>query len=63
MLKTLRKASCGTSTDPIAFMRFLPAFVFQGVCVYEKRHHRNTWQVTFLRRALISVRATIFVAQ
>ena len=28
MLKTLRKASCGTSTDPIAFMRFLPAFCF-----------------------------------
>ncbi|VKO89959.1 transposase [Streptococcus pneumoniae] len=24
----LRKASCGTSTDPMDFMRFLPAFCF-----------------------------------
>lgn len=28
MLSTLRKASWGTSTDPIAFIRFFPAFCF-----------------------------------
>ena len=26
--KTDKKASCGTSTDPMAFIRFLPAFCF-----------------------------------
>lgn len=26
--RTDKKASCGTSTEPIAFMRFLPAFCF-----------------------------------
>ncbi len=28
ILRTLRKASCGTSTEPMAFIRFLPAFCF-----------------------------------
>ncbi len=29
-LRTARKASCGTSTEPICFMRFLPSFCFSS---------------------------------
>ena len=30
MLSTLRKAACGTSTEPTAFIRFLPFFCFSS---------------------------------
>ena len=36
-------ASCGTSTRPTAFMRFLPSFCFSTVCVCGKCRRRNIW--------------------
>jgi hypothetical protein len=30
MFSTARNASCGTSTDPTCFIRFLPAFCFSS---------------------------------
>ena len=41
IFRTAMKASCGTSTEPICFMRFLPSFVFQKVFVYAKHLRHN----------------------
>ena len=54
-------ASCGISTEPTDFIRFLPAFVFQVIYVYERYRHRNILLKHPLRQAFTVSRATIFV--
>jgi len=43
-LSTARKASCGISTRPTCFMRFLPSFCFPEASSCATRHRHSTWR-------------------
>src|SRR5690606_1885152 len=54
---TARKASCGISTLPTCFMRFLPAFCFSSSLRLREMSPPSHLARTFLRRALTFSRA------